>query len=112
MAGWTIASTARLAATEPTPAKRELSTPPILAPSPNPSTTSPTAESVMITFIVATEADLNAAIKAVDQTTTSGTYTIQFAADITEGTDTGAGLPPDLYAINLNSGVQLVIDGQ
>ncbi|MGA9869193.1 MAG: hypothetical protein WBQ75_22395, partial [Acetobacteraceae bacterium] len=60
---------------------------------------------------VTDETELNQAIAAIDGITAAGTYTIDIAGTITEGTDTGAGLPPDLYAINLQPGVSLVIDG-
>ncbi|MEO6840888.1 MAG: Hint domain-containing protein [Bradyrhizobium sp.] len=71
------------------------------------------------TIDVATEAQLNQAIATVDGAT-SGNYVIQFTTNITEGTDSGASItfkgstlsaPPDLYAFNLNSNVQVTIDG-
>ncbi|MGP7985203.1 autotransporter-associated beta strand repeat-containing protein, partial [Rhodoblastus sp.] len=63
------------------------------------------------TITVTNEAQLNQAIQAADQEKTGGTYTIQFGATISEGTDTALGLPADLYALNLQSGVNVVIDG-
>src|SRR5665213_3400332 len=71
------------------------------------------------TINVGTEAQLNQAIATVDGAT-SGSYVIQLTANITEGTDSGASItfegstlsaPPDLYAFNLNSNVQVTIDG-
>ena len=71
------------------------------------------------TFDVSTEAELNQALAAIDGPA-AGSFTIRFTADITEGTDSGAQIfhgsqtlaaPPDLYAINLASGVTLTIDG-
>lgn len=72
------------------------------------------------TFDVSTETQLNQAIARADAAT-SGSFDIVFTnATITEGTDTGAPVdfagqtlaaPPDLYAINLHSGVSLTIDG-
>jgi hypothetical protein len=68
---------------------------------------------------VANELELNQAIATVDGAT-SGSYIIQFTANITEGTDTGDSItfngntlsaPPDLYALNLQSGVSLTISG-
>jgi hypothetical protein len=68
---------------------------------------------------VANELDLNQAIATVDGAT-SGSFVIQFTADITEGTDTDGLIgfdgkpleaPPDLYALNLKSGVTLTISG-
>jgi hypothetical protein len=69
---------------------------------------------------VATEAELNQAIATVDAAST-GSFLIQLTTNITEGTDTGASItfngktlsaPPDLYALNLQSGVDVTIDGQ
>ncbi len=58
------------------------------------------------------EAQLNTAIAAFDTITTPGTYTINLTHGITEGTDGGASLPLDLYAIhNPTAGVVLVING-
>ncbi len=51
---------------------------------------------------------------------TSGSFTIAFEGDITEGTDSGSNIsfgnknlsaPPDLYALNLANGVTVTIDG-
>jgi hypothetical protein len=62
------------------------------------------------TIDVGTEQALNQAIETVDNAL-SGTYVIQFTATITEGTDTGDSLPADLYALNLQTGVSVTIDG-
>ena len=71
------------------------------------------------TFAVGNEAELNQALAAIDGMT-SGSYTIQFTGNITEGTDGGSPIifdgqtltaPSDLYAIDLASGVRLTIDG-
>ena len=71
------------------------------------------------TIDVSDEAELNQAIATVDAAS-SGSYVIQFAADITEGTDSGTKItygsqtldaPADLYALNLSSGVTLTIEG-
>src|ERR1700759_2300962 len=73
---------------------------------------------------VATEQQLNQAIATVE-TSPADDYVIVFTADITEGTDTGQSItfgattlaaPPELYAINLQSGnsetpLTLTIDG-
>ncbi|HEX4261609.1 MAG TPA: Hint domain-containing protein [Acetobacteraceae bacterium] len=68
---------------------------------------------------VGTEAALNQAIAAADAET-SGSFVIRFTQSITEGTDTGSttviggqtvDLPPDLFALNLQPGVSLTIDG-
>jgi hypothetical protein len=68
---------------------------------------------------VGTEAALNQAIAAADAAT-SGSFVIRFTQSITEGTDTGStaviggqtvDLPPDLFALNLQPGVSLTIDG-
>ncbi len=68
---------------------------------------------------VASELDLNQAIALVDSAT-SGDYIIQLTGNITEGTDTGGTItfngemlaaPAALYALNLQSGVLLTIDG-
>jgi hypothetical protein len=65
----------------------------------------------MPTFNVSNETQLNDAIAAFDTATVAGSYTIDIAGTITEGTD-GGGLPPDLYAINNgNTGFSLVIQG-
>src|ERR1700724_1832908 len=73
----------------------------------------------MTTINVGTEQALNQAIATVDAAT-SGNYVIQITANITEGTDTGAAItfngqtlsaPADLYALNLQSGVSLTING-
>ncbi len=63
------------------------------------------------TQVVSDEAQLNAAIRAADFETDPGQYTIKFAGDITLGTDSAAGLPNALYAINLQSGVDLTLAG-
>ena len=69
---------------------------------------------------VATEAELNQAIATVDAATT-GSFLIQLTTSMREGTDTGASItfngntlaaPPDLYALNLQSGVTVTIDGE
>jgi hypothetical protein len=71
------------------------------------------------TLGVSNEQELNQAIADVDSAT-SGDYTIEFTQSILEGTDTGDQIfspggilsaPPELYAINLHSGVALTIDG-
>lgn len=68
-------------------------------------------------FSVSTEAQLNTALQAIDQGGPSAAintaYTIDIVAGstITEGTDIGAGLPPDLYAINLDPGASVSIVG-
>lgn len=68
---------------------------------------------------VGSEAELNQAIASVDAAT-SGSFDVQFTSDITEGTDAGTSIafgnetlsaPPDLYGVNLHSGVALTIDG-
>ncbi len=68
---------------------------------------------------VASELDLNQAIALVDSAT-SGDYIIQLTGNITEGADTGGTItfngemlaaPAALYALNLQSGVLLTIDG-
>jgi Hint domain/Passenger-associated-transport-repeat len=68
---------------------------------------------------VSTELELNQALADVDAAS-SGSYVIQFAANITEGTDTGGSIifnrntltaPGQLYALNLQSGVVVTIDG-
>src|SRR5882757_9736872 len=64
-------------------------------------------------FNVATEADLNNALAAIDvggASAGAGPFSITFTADITEGTD-GGGLPLDLFAVNLVSGASLSIIG-
>ncbi len=67
---------------------------------------------------VSTELELNQAIATVDGAT-SGSYVIQFTANITEGTDSGGAItfngktlsaPADLYALNLH-GASVTIDG-
>ncbi len=71
------------------------------------------------TLTVSTEQQLNQAILTADAAT-SGHYTIEFAASITEGTDTGQNItfgstilsaPAELEALNLASGVSVTIDG-
>lgn len=72
------------------------------------------------TIDVGTEQQLNQAIASADAAT-SGSFDIVFTSPtITEGTDTGGSIdfggqtlaaPPDLYAVNLQSGVSLTIDG-
>ena len=57
---------------------------------------------------VSSSADLNSAIEQLDQTTTAGNYTIVFTGNITEGEP---GQPDGIYAISLQSGVTLTIDG-
>ena len=57
---------------------------------------------------VSDQTSLNAAIEQLDQTTASGNYQIQFTGNITEGQ---AGQPDGIYAISLQSGVTLTIDG-
>ena len=57
---------------------------------------------------VSSQADLNSAIEQLDQTTTAGNYTIVFTGNITEGEP---GQPDGIYAISLQSGVTLTIDG-
>jgi hypothetical protein len=72
------------------------------------------------TFTVSTEAELNQAIAFLDSTLASGAYTIDFANNITEGTDGGATIlfdgknlsaVEDLYAFNLASNVSVTLDG-
>src|ERR1019366_886412 len=73
------------------------------------------------TITVSSEAQLNAAIGTVDLAT-SGTFEIDLATpQVTLGQDDGQGIfvdgthyvaPPDLYAIDLNSGVSLTINGE
>ena len=74
----------------------------------------------MPTIQVSNEQQLNQAIATVDATTTSGVYTIELTANITEGTDTGDAItfgtqnlsaPPQLYAIILHAAVEVDIDG-
>src|ERR1700726_1597 len=64
---------------------------------------------------VTTEAQLDADIKILDGTVTSGNYTITFGANITEGnlsvSQDGTTVLPDLSAINLHTGVTLTING-
>lgn len=62
------------------------------------------------TIDVASEADLNNAIKQYD-TATGGSFTIDITRNITLGTDGAGGLPLDLYALSNSSNVALVIDG-
>jgi hypothetical protein len=73
----------------------------------------------MTVILVGTELELNQAIATVDAAT-SGSFTIQLTTDITQGTDTGGTVtfgsqtlsaPPDLYALNLATGVTVTIDG-
>jgi hypothetical protein len=59
-------------------------------------------------FTVSDQASLNAAIEQLDQTTTPGAYQINFSGDITEGQ---SGQPDGIYALSLQSGVTLTIDG-
>ncbi len=64
---------------------------------------------------VSTEAALDTAIQNINATAVAGTYAVTFGADITEGNLTtvlnGATVLPDLTAINLKTGVTLVIEG-
>jgi len=69
---------------------------------------------------VANQAQLNQAIATVDSSGASGSYTINFTQDITEGTDGGASISfngtnlpavEDLYALNLAGGVSVTING-
>ncbi|WP_305782257.1 Hint domain-containing protein [Acidisphaera sp. S103] len=73
-----------------------------------------------MSYSVNNEQQLNQALATIDAITTPGTYTITFTGNITEGTDTGQSIsynggslsaPADLYAINLHTGVDLVING-
>ena len=57
---------------------------------------------------VSSQANINNAIEQLDQTTNPGNYTIVFTGDITEGQP---GQPDGIYAISLQSGVTLTIDG-
>jgi T5SS/PEP-CTERM-associated repeat protein len=57
---------------------------------------------------VSSQTELNAAIEALDQQTTPGSYTIKISGDITEG---DPGQPAGIVAIDLASGVTLTIDG-
>ena len=68
---------------------------------------------------VGNQAELNEAMATADAAT-SGSYVIRFTQSITEGTDSGGtvvfgghtiDLPPDLFALNLQPGVSLTIDG-
>src|SRR5579872_1106279 len=71
------------------------------------------------TIDVGNETELNQAIASADAAT-SGSFDIVFTQGITEGTDVGNSItfgaqtlsaPPDLYALNLASGVSVTIDG-
>lgn len=71
------------------------------------------------TIDVSNEIELNQAIASADAAT-SGSFDIVFTQSITEGTDVGNSItfgaqtlsaPPDLYALNLASGVSVTIDG-
>jgi hypothetical protein len=73
-----------------------------------------------MSYSVNNELQLNQALATIDAITTPGTYTVTFTGNITEGTDTGQSIsyngatvaaPADLYAINLHTGVDLVING-
>jgi len=73
-----------------------------------------------MSYSVNNEQQLNQALATIDSITTPGTYTVTFTGNITEGTDTGQSVsyngstlaaPGDLYAINLHTGVDLVING-
>jgi large repetitive protein len=59
-------------------------------------------------FTVSDQASLNAAIEQIDQATAPGAYQINFTGDITEGE---SGQPDGIYALSLQSGVTLTIDG-
>src|SRR6202011_37007 len=73
----------------------------------------------VMTIDVSNEIELNQAIASADAAT-SGSFDIVFTLSITEGTDVGNSItfgaqtlsaPPDLYALNLASGVSVTIDG-
>jgi hypothetical protein len=59
-------------------------------------------------FTVSTQAELNAAIAAIDTATAAGTYTITFSSTIMEST---SGQPAGIYALDPASGVDVVING-
>jgi len=63
--------------------------------------------------VVTTETELNDAIEAYDAAATGGVTTIDISGTINEDSDTGFGLPADLFAINnATLGDSLVIDGE
>ena len=57
---------------------------------------------------VSSQAALNTAIEALDQTTVAGHYTIALSGDITESTKSG---PGGIYALDVGNGVDVTIAG-